>query len=78
MEADFRDTNILIDRMSIQSFFKRYLPTVKADEGEEAELVDPQTVLRVSDNRYIMFCLSNACKCIVDFSKQKHSIKLKS
>lgn len=32
--------------MSIQDFFKRYLPTVKADEGEEEELVDPQTVLR--------------------------------
>lgn len=37
--------------MSIQNFFKRYLPVVKADEGEEEEeeLVDPQTVLRVSD-----------------------------
>jgi len=45
---------------NIQNFFKRYLPVVKADEGEEEELVDPQTVLRVSDNRYIMFCLSNA------------------
>jgi len=31
----------------IQDFFKRYLPTVKADEGEEEELVDPQKVLRV-------------------------------
>lgn len=30
----------------IQDFFKRYLPAVKADEGEE-ELVDPQTKLRV-------------------------------
>jgi len=40
---------------NIQNFFKRYLPVVKADEGEEEELVDPQTVLRVSDNRYIMF-----------------------
>ncbi|XP_020293261.1 cytochrome b-c1 complex subunit 6, mitochondrial-like [Pseudomyrmex gracilis] len=29
----------------IQDFFKRYLPAVKADEGEE-ELVDPQTKLR--------------------------------
>lgn len=39
---------------NIQDFFKRYLPTVKADEGEEEELVDPQKVLRVSDNYYIM------------------------
>jgi len=31
---------------NIQNFFKRYLPVVKADEGEEEELVDPQTVLR--------------------------------
>ncbi|XP_012222421.1 cytochrome b-c1 complex subunit 6, mitochondrial [Linepithema humile] len=31
---------------SIQNFFKRYLPVVKADEGEEEELVDPQKVLR--------------------------------
>ncbi|XP_029662084.1 cytochrome b-c1 complex subunit 6, mitochondrial [Formica exsecta] len=30
----------------IQDFFKRYLPVVKADEGEEEELVDPQKVLR--------------------------------
>ncbi|XP_050444641.1 cytochrome b-c1 complex subunit 6, mitochondrial [Cataglyphis hispanica] len=30
----------------IQDFFKRYLPIVKADEGEEEELVDPQKVLR--------------------------------
>lgn len=51
---------------NIQNFFKRYLPVVKADEGEE-ELVDPQTVLRVSDNHYIMFCLSNPCKRIADF-----------
>lgn len=39
---------------NIQDFFKRYLPVVKADEGEEEELVDPQKVLRVSDNYYIM------------------------
>lgn len=39
---------------NIQNFFKRYLPIVKADEGEEEELVDPQKVLRVSDNYYIM------------------------
>jgi len=38
----------------IQDFFKRYLPTVKADEGEEEELVDPQKVLRVSKNYYII------------------------
>ncbi|GAB1861640.1 Cytochrome b-c1 complex subunit 6 [Camponotus japonicus] len=31
--------------MPIIDFFKRYLPIVKADEGEE-ELVDPQKVLR--------------------------------
>lgn len=31
----------------IQDFFKRYLPAVKADEGEEEELVDPQRILRV-------------------------------
>ena len=29
----------------LESFFKRYIPTVKA-EDEEAELVDPQKVLR--------------------------------
>lgn len=33
----------------IQDFFKRYLPIVKADEGVEEELVDPQKVLRVSN-----------------------------
>lgn len=37
----------------IQEFFKRYLPAVKADEGEEEELVDPQKVLRVSKISYI-------------------------
>lgn len=37
----------------LQSFFKRYIPTVKA-EDEEAELVDPQKVLRVSKNYYII------------------------
>lgn len=37
----------------IQDFLKRHLPVVKADEGEEEELVDPQKVLRVS-NHYIM------------------------
>ncbi|XP_077278075.1 ubiquinol-cytochrome c reductase 11 kDa subunit [Temnothorax americanus] len=31
---------------NIQNFFKRYLPVVKAEEEEEEELVDPQTVLR--------------------------------
>ncbi|EFN69930.1 Cytochrome b-c1 complex subunit 6, mitochondrial [Camponotus floridanus] len=31
--------------MPIIDFFKRYLPIVKADDGEE-ELVDPQKVLR--------------------------------
>lgn len=56
---------------NIKDFFKRYLPVVKANEGEEEELVDPQKVLRVSDNHYIMFCLSNVCKRIVDFSKQR-------
>ncbi|KAL0101564.1 hypothetical protein PUN28_019002 [Cardiocondyla obscurior] len=35
----------------IQNFFKRYLPVVKADEGEEEELVDPQTVLREQCNQ---------------------------
>lgn len=35
--------------MPIIDFFKRYLPIVKADEGEEEELVDPQKILRVSD-----------------------------
>lgn len=30
----------------IQDFLKRHLPVVKADEGEEEELVDPQKVLR--------------------------------
>lgn len=37
-----------IKEMPVIDFFKRYLPIVKADEGEE-ELVDPQKVLRVSD-----------------------------
>lgn len=32
--------------MPIIDFFKRYLPIVKADEGEEEELVDPQKILR--------------------------------
>jgi len=36
---------------NIQDFFKRYLPVVKADEGEEEELVDPQTVLREECNK---------------------------
>lgn len=38
----------------IQNFLKRHMPVVKAEEEEE-ELVDPQKVLRVSNNnRYIM------------------------
>ncbi|XP_011690357.1 PREDICTED: cytochrome b-c1 complex subunit 6, mitochondrial [Wasmannia auropunctata] len=39
---------------NIQDFFKRYLPVVKADEGEEEQeqdLVDPQTVLRAECNQ---------------------------
>jgi hypothetical protein len=43
-----RSAEFFVNEMSIiQDFFKRYLPTVKADEGEEEELVDPQKVLRV-------------------------------
>lgn len=40
----------------LQSFFKRNIPTVKAEE-EDGELVDPQKQLRVSQNYYIMLIL---------------------
>lgn len=32
----------------IQKFMASLVPTVKADDEEEAELVDPQKVIRVS------------------------------
>lgn len=38
----------------LQDFFKRYIPIVKA---EEEELIDPQKVLRVSKNCYIILVL---------------------
>lgn len=40
----------------LQSFLQRYMPTVKA---EEEELIDPQKILRVSKNCYIIFVPNN-------------------
>lgn len=38
----------------LQNIFKRYIPTVKA---EDEEIVDPQKLLRVSKNCYIILIL---------------------
>lgn len=40
----------------LQNFLQRYMPTVKA---EEEELIDPQKILRVSKNCYIIFVPNN-------------------
>lgn len=59
---------------NIQNFFKRYLPIVKADEGEE-ELVDPQTVLRVSDSLHNVLSFERMQTCYRFFEIGIHSIK---
>lgn len=41
----------------LQSFLQRYMPTVKAEEEEE--VIDPQKILRVSKNCYIIFVPNN-------------------